>query len=427
MKLIYRITLSFAIPLVITLGLWGWFSFRTMERKIHADTDLILKEYSDDIIMRKLSGSELPERFNGAYNTYYIKEVPPGYAAENPPVSYEETEAFIRSQEDFASSRIRRQIFMDRDGQYYEIGVSLPTFEQDVLVGHVLWWTVLLFVVLLISLLVIGFTVLRFSMRPLDALLKWMDEYVPGIDMRPVPDDSDIIEFRRLAAAANRAVGRFEKEYEERRIFIGNASHELQTPLAVCSNRIELLLERPDLEPEMAEELVKLHRDLGHLIRLNKTLLLLTRIENGQFPEMSEVNLSELFADSLALNGEIYSYKGIISSFDAVNSLVVSMNAQMASVLVNNLVKNAYVHSPIGGNVDVRVTSYGFVIRNTGDSPLDESGLYRRFYQHGGRKEGSVGLGLALAYSVCERSGLELSYKFDENRHVFSVNFKKSK
>ena len=65
MKLVYRITLSLIVPLVITLGLWGWLSYRTMARKIHADTDMILKEYSDDIISRMLSGRELPERFNG--------------------------------------------------------------------------------------------------------------------------------------------------------------------------------------------------------------------------------------------------------------------------------------------------------------------------------------------------------------------------
>ena len=73
MKLVYKITLSLLLPLTLTLGIWGWFSFRTMSRKIHADTDLILRSYSSDIIMRFLSGKELPERFNGAYNTYYIQ------------------------------------------------------------------------------------------------------------------------------------------------------------------------------------------------------------------------------------------------------------------------------------------------------------------------------------------------------------------
>ena len=76
MKLVYRFILTSLMPLVITLGLWGWFSYRTMSRKIHADTDMMLKSYSDNIIMRLLSGKELPERFNGAYNTYYLEYLP---------------------------------------------------------------------------------------------------------------------------------------------------------------------------------------------------------------------------------------------------------------------------------------------------------------------------------------------------------------
>ena len=88
MKLIYKITLTLMLPLVLTLGMWGWLSYRTMSRKIHADTDMILKDYSDDIIMRLLSGRELPERFNGAYNTYYIEEVTSEYAAMHPSAEY---------------------------------------------------------------------------------------------------------------------------------------------------------------------------------------------------------------------------------------------------------------------------------------------------------------------------------------------------
>ena len=58
MRLVYKMTLTFVLPLVLTLGLWGWLSYHTMENKIHADTDLILKDYSDNIIMRMLSGKE---------------------------------------------------------------------------------------------------------------------------------------------------------------------------------------------------------------------------------------------------------------------------------------------------------------------------------------------------------------------------------
>ncbi len=425
MRLVYKIMLSFLIPLVITLGLWGWLSYSTMTRKIHADTDLILKDYAEDIIMRKLSGREMPERFNGAYNTYYIREVSAEYAAENPVAVHDEAEAYLRSQEDFASSRVRSQVFMDSEGHYYEIIVSLPTFEQDVLVGHVLWWTIILFFVLLVALLAIGVRVFSNNLRPLDALLKWMDDYVPGEKYSQVPSETDILEFRKLASVAQRAVDRFEHQYEERKMFVGNVSHELQTPLAVCSNRLEMLLDRQDLTEEIAGELVKLHRSLQHLIRLNRTLLLLTKIENGQFPDVVEVNLLFLIEEVLRDNDDLWSYKGLSSSFRSTGTFKAVMNEQMASVLVGNLIKNAYVHSPHGSVIEVVVGEGFFSVSNPGDGPLDDARIFRRFYQPSGRKEGSTGLGLALAYSVCARSGLLITYSFDKGRHIFTVNLKK--
>lgn len=427
MKLVYKLTLTFIVPLVVTLGLWGWLSYRTMERKIHADTDMILKDYASDIIMRKLSGQELPDRFNGAYNTYYIKEVSPEYAEANQAVVYEDAEAFLRSQEDFASSRVRKQVFVDKDGRHYEIAVSLPTFEQETLVEHVLVWTVVLFVVLLVAMLVISVLVLNYNMRPFEALLKWMDEYVPGEPGKPVPSDTDVLEFRKLASVAQQTVERFERQYEERKLFIGNVSHELQTPLAACSNRLELILDRQDLDEETAEELVKLHRSLQHLIRLNRTLLLLTKIENGQFPEVTDVDLGRMLSESMQMYDEMYSYKEVTSSFSSTGDLTVSMNEQMASVLVGNLVKNAYVHSPHGGGIKVEVRPDGFTVSNPGTQALDGSRLFRRFYQPSGRKEGSTGLGLALAYSVCERNGMALAYEYAGGRHQFAVKLKKLK
>lgn len=417
--------LSLSIPLVITLALWGWLSYRTMSGRIHKDTDMILKDYSDQIVSRKLSGQEMPDRFNGAYNTYYIKEVTPEYAADNPSPYYGEAEAYIRSQEDFASSRIRRQVFSDNAGNYYEITVSLPVFEQETLVEHVLWWTGVLFFILLITLLVIGLIVIDYNLKPFKALMKWMDDYVPGHPSDTVPADTDVLEFRKLAETVRKAVARFENEYEERKIFIGNASHELQTPLAVCGNRLEMLLDRPDLNEEIAEEMVKLHRSLQHLIRLNKTLLLLSRIENDQFPPVDEVDMTSMLKDSLGLNEEIYEHKSINSSIDVQGTFVCRINEQMASMLVGNLMKNAFVHSAPGAEIKVSVSADGFAVRNHGDAPLDKSRVFHRFYLPGGRREGSTGLGLALAYSVCERSGLSLTYDFEENHHIFSVILKK--
>lgn len=427
MKLLYKITLTLLVPLSLTIGIWGWLSYRTMSKKIHADTDLILKSYSSDIIMRLLSGKELPERFNGAYNTYYIQSLTPEEAAESPAVEYGEAEAFLKSQEDFASSRIRSQIFQDNEGNFRKITVSLPTFEQDMLTEHVFWWTMLLFIVLLASVLAIGLVLLNYNMKPLYRLLDWIDRYEPGMQGSKVPSDTDIVEFRKLASAIEHAVTRFETQYEERKIFIGNASHELQTPLAVCSNRIEMMLEHPDMTEALAEEMIKVHRSLSGLIRLNKTLLLLSKIENGQFPQTADVDMNALAKESIELHQEIYDHKNISAEIDGEDRFVHRIDEQMASVLIGNLVKNAFLYTPSGGTINVRMWKTGFSISNTGNAPLDKDKVFRRFYQPSGRKEGATGLGLALAYSVCMNNGMDITYDFINDRHIFSIILRNSK
>ena len=427
MKLLYKITLTLLVPLSLTIGIWGWLSYRTMSKKIHADTDLILKSYSSDIIMRLLSGKELPERFNGAYNTYYIQSLTPEEAADSPAVEYGEAEAFLKSQEDFASSRIRSQIFQDNEGNFRKITVSLPTFEQDMLIEHVFWWTMLLFIVLLASVLAIGLVLLNYNMKPLYRLLDWIDRYEPGVQGSKVPSDTDIVEFRKLASAIEHAVTRFETQYEERKIFIGNASHELQTPLAVCSNRIEMMLEHPDMTESLAEEMIKVHRSLSGLIRLNKTLLLLSKIENGQFPQTADVDMNALAKESIELHQEIYDHKNIAAEIDGKDGFVHRIDEQMASVLIGNLVKNAFLYTPSGGTINVTMSKTGFSISNTGNAPLDKNKVFRRFYQPSGRKEGATGLGLALAYSVCMNNGMDITYDFNNDRHIFSIILKNSK
>ena len=427
MKLLYKITLTLLVPLSLTIGIWGWLSYRTMSKKIHADTDLILKSYSSDIIMRLLSGQELPERFNGAYNTYYIQSLTPEEAAKSPAVEYGEAEAFLKSQEDFASSRIRSQIFQDNEGNFRKITVSLPTFEQDMLIEHVFWWTMLLFIVLLASVLAIGLVLLNYNMKPLYRLLDWIDRYEPGVQGSKVPSDTDIVEFRKLASAIEHAVTRFETQYEERKIFIGNASHELQTPLAVCSNRIEMMLEHPDMTESLAEEMIKVHRSLSGLIRLNKTLLLLSKIENGQFPQTADVDMNALAKESIELHQEIYDHKNIAAKIDVEDRFVHRIDEQMASVLIGNLVKNAFLYTPSGGTINVTMWKTGFSISNTGNAPLDKNKVFRRFYQPSGRKEGATGLGLALAYSVCMNNGMDITYDFINDRHIFSIILKNSK
>ena len=301
MKLLLRITLWLAVALTVLLAIWAvCFYFATID-EINDETDDSLIDYSDGLIIRKLAGVQLPSDDNGTNNTYYIKEVPEEYALSREWISFEDQEVFISSKAEFESARVLTRLFRDSEDRFFELTVAVPTFEKDDIERSILWWIVALYILMLLSVLFISVWVVSYNMRPLKAMLRWLEEYNPGKTMPPVPSDTNVTEFRHLADTIRNAAERFDVQYLEQKRFIGNASHELQTPLAACSNRIEMLLDSPDLTENQAGELIKVHRELQALITLNRTLLLLTKIENGQFPETSEINFRDLVSDSVEM------------------------------------------------------------------------------------------------------------------------------
>lgn len=421
MKLLIRITAWLAVALTVLLSVWAVFFYIATTDEINDETDDSLIDYSDGLIIRKLAGVELPSDDNGTNNTYYICEVSEDYAREHEWIRFEYQEVFISSKSEFESARVLSRIFRDSNDRYYELKVAVPTFERADIRRSILWWVIALYVLMLLSLLCITVLVISYNMRPLKAMLRWLDAYSPGKKMPPVPADTSVTEFRLLADTIRNAAARLDVQYQEQKRFIGNASHELQTPLAACSNRIEMLLDSPDLTQAQAEELVKVHRELQDLIRLNKTLLLLTRIENGQFPEISMIDFSVHVRKSAEMFREIYDGRGIEVGMDIRAPFRFMMNEQLASILVRNLLKNAFLHSPAGSVICITMGRDGFSVSNPGTAPLDESLIFTRFYHAQSSSEGSTGLGLAIVDSICRSYRLQISYAFRDGRHEFSV------
>lgn len=422
MKLILRIALRLSAVLLPLLALWAGLFYYALMGRIREETDDALWDYSELIIQRMLGGERLPQLNEGSNNSYSIIPVDSLYASAHPRLEYYDAEVYIPEKEETEPARVMTTLFQDEDGLYYELKVATPTFEKDELLATIFGWMIFLYLVLLVT--VIGITILVFqrSMRPLYDLLKWLDDYRPGGKNRPVPNRTHIEEFRRLNLAAQQAVDRSEALYQQQKQFIGNASHELQTPLAVLSGRLEWLLDHTELTEEQMGEVLQMQRTLKRLSRLNKTLLLLTKIDNHQFPESTTVDIASLVREQQELYCEIFSARDIHWSLSLPETFPVQMNESLASVLVTNLMKNACLHSEPGAEVQVRLENRTLTVSNPGTAPLDQEQVFKRFYQ-GAKKEGSNGLGLALVKAVADYYGLPIAYRFLEGRHCFSVSW----
>ena len=422
MKLIYRISLRLSLVLLPLIALWAVVFYFTMVDEINDEVDDALEDYSELIVIRMLSGELLPRMNEGSNNSYTIAPVDENYAATHPGIDYYDAEVYIPEKEETEPARFLVTIFQDGNGQFYELKVATPTFEKDELLETILWWGVWLYLLLLIT--VVGTTMWIFhnSMRPLYALLHWLDGYVPGHKTVPVPNNTSITEFRRLNTAAQQAVDRSEELLEQQKQFIGNASHELQTPLAVLGGRMEYMLDHAGLDEQTMGEVIQMQRTLGHIVRLNKTLLLLAKIDNGQFPENTDVDISAMIREQKELYDDIYEERDIRCDMHLTGSFLVRMNESLASVLVSNLIRNAYVHSEAGARIDIRIEGRTLTVSNDGVTPLDGKHIFERFYQ-GSKREGSTGLGLALVKAVADSYGLCVGYRFGEEQHIFSVEW----
>ena len=174
------------------------------------------------------------------------------------------------------------------------------------------------------------------------------------------------------------------------------------------------------LDLQQMKELDEIYSTLGRAVKLNKSLLLLSRIENGQYTELEDVSVDEILDNLLPDLMDIYEHKQVrLVREKGEQPLVIRCNHSLAQILVSNLVKNALLHNEDGGELRILTTPVSLMIKNTGGAPLDGEKLFRRFYHSIDGKKDSTGLGLAIVRSIARISSLRLTYEWQEGMHCF--------
>lgn len=423
MKLIYRIILRISIIFSLIIAAWALLFYMAIIDEVNDEVDDSLDDYSEMLIVRALSGEELPTHSDGSNNQYYLTQVSESYTHNREKIMFADSMVYIREKGETEPARVMATIFEDAHGGIFELTVSTPTIEKKDLKESILYWTIFLYVALLLTIVTVSIVVFHRSMRPLYAVLNWLKSYRMGQRNEPLKNTTRITEFKKLNEAVIRHAQRNEELFEQQKQFIGNASHELQTPLAICRTRLELLMEDESLTEKQLGEIIGVHRTLEQITKLNKSLLLLLKIDNEQFAEISKVDIISLIARYLEDLKEVYAHKKITVEMDNADVLEVSMNEYLATTLVVNLLKNAFTHNIEGGDIRIVASGRSIVICNSGRAvPLDSERIFERFYQGSGNEE-STGLGLAIIHSICKLHKISISYSYEGGEHCFKIVF----
>lgn len=423
MKLLNYTTTFFAVILLVIIPVWAALFYYNMLDEIYDSMDDGLDNQKLLVIQKARTDSTLFRRTTFEEGDYTIREIPAGLAGPSRDI-YVDTLMYMKNEDEFEPVRMLKTVF-NQNNRYYELKVITSMVEEDDLIQQLLYSLLWLYLGLVATILVLNNVLLRRIWQPFYRLLKRLKAFRLEAPQLIGDIDTRIDEFRMLNETVQKLLKGNIAAYNSQKHFIENAAHELQTPLAICLNKLELFVERHPLSEEQLGQLAAVMNSLQRASRLNQSLLLLSRIENQQFEEAVAVDMNALARQVLADFSEQAAYKEVSVSLKEEGPCTVTMHPDLAGVLLTNLVKNAVVHNVAGGWVQVVLKAGSLKVHNTGSpTPLDRDRIFNRFYKEQSSSS-STGLGLAIVKAIADLYGFEVGYTYRE-AHIVTLRFKKA-
>lgn len=418
MKLLNYTTSYFAVILLLVISVWAVVYYYTMLDEIYDSIDDGLDNQKQLIIRNASADTSLLNKADFGEGGYRIHQIPAETAVLFSD-SYTDTLMYMENEDEYEPVRLLKTVF-NAHGNYYSLEVATSMVEEDDLVNSLVYALVWLYLGIVLPVLLLNNFLLRKVWKPFYRLLGQLKRF--RLD-KPEPittEPSRIEEFQMLNATVQKMVQNSRDTYASQKDFTENAAHELQTPLAIAINKLEHLAEHNDLNEEQLGLLSSAMDHLDKLTRLNRSLLLLSKIENHQYHELKVVNLRIIVENLLNDMGTQVQYKELLIN-QQLEDCPIEMNEELARIMVTNIIKNAVFHTAKGGAIHIMLLNDSFIVTNTGDVALETKHLFLRFNKQSNAKH-STGLGLSIVKAITDLYHFSLQYRF-ENQHILQIRF----
>lgn len=421
MKLLNHTSSYFAGILLVVMAVWAGIFYYAMLDEIYDSIDDGLDNQKGLIIRKAAGDTSVLHKSELGESGYEIREIQPPCAVAFHDV-YSDTAMYMENEKDYEPVRLLRTVFV-QGGKYYRLDVATSMVEEDDLVSELLYALLWLYLGLVASVVIVNNFLLRRIWRPFYNLLQQLRGFRLEKATPISTPQTRVQEFQELNQTVGKLLQSNIDSYTSQKHFIENAAHELQTPLAITAAKLETLAERGNLSEEEGALLSSAIDHVQRMARLNRSLLLLSKIENRQFAEEKTVSINHLVAQVLEDFKDGMEYRELTLHFSEEENLVVNMNEDLARILTTNLIKNAVVHNRPGGEIWVMVRAKELLVGNTGaDASLKNSRLFTRF-SRGESTANSTGLGLAIVKAIADLYGFRIAYAFDKGRHTMTMHF----
>ncbi len=406
-----RINVLATIAIFLVASVAFYFSLRYVFLK-QIDEDLEIEENEITAYVQK--HNRLPENFSVTDQIINFSQ-----AGQN--IKRQFTGVKMMDRKDRREEKYRQLLFgVKAGGQWYKTSVSKSLEGSDSLLRSILLISFSTILAILIVSFIINRVVLKKIWKPFYQSLHAVRNFRISKEQALLLPETNIDEFRFMNQTLEGITKTSQLEYLSLKTFSENASHEIQTPIAIIRTKLDLLIQDEQLTESQGKILQSTYNAIEKLSRLNQSLLLLAKIGNRQFEEVEVVDLKKMIGEKLLDFQEIWNSQSIDIQ-TSLEEASVKMNKELADILLNNLLSNATRYNCPGGSIIIRLNRQQLRITNTSrEAALDTAKMFHRFYKPSLSSQHN-GLGLSIIKQITDASGFLPSYAHENKEHTFTI------
>jgi two-component system sensor histidine kinase QseC len=416
MKLIDKLTLWIVGVVFLITPISMVISYRSIRDNIHAAEIIRLQGVTDKVADQLRAG--IPPHQYMLDRPIYIKKVTKMPARQTMSNSY----TFYNKELKRDECRLDLISYYKVNNSIYGISTyNYITRGQLILQGmmQALFWKMLLIIV---GVALTARFISRYVLSPFEKTLDIIKSFSLKKKEKIELPATKTKEFRQLNFFLQKMTDIAIEDYARMKEFSENASHEVQTPLAVIRSKLELLAET-DINESQAILMDDMQNAVERLAKINRSLLLLTKLDNHEFEVNESIKFCKIAKESLRSFENWIQLRNISVTQNIDKEIALQIHPSLAEILVSNLISNAIRYNIDGGEIVVTLNKNTFIVTNTGLPPeIETEQLFRRF-KKSNQSADSIGLGLSIVKQICNVNKFKVNYHYADGMHTLRVDF----
>jgi len=304
MKLQNKINIRFMLVTLLVFTVAGVIFYLALGHVIDHNIKGILKSRKTNIILYLQHHRTDSILIGSPDRTILIKQIPK--AADQSCIS--DTMAYDEREKELIP--FRKMVFTTSvANNYFEVTILHSLLESEDLQLIIFYFMAILFTLIILALFFLNRWLSGKAWRPFFNSLSLLRSWKISENHQVQFDQTGISEFDQLNQTLEEMIQKMQADFMNLKEFTENASHEIQTPLAIIKSKLELILNDQTLTNIQHKQLHDVFETVIRLSKLNEALLLLSRIENRQFVEKCDIDFSSLIQSRLDYLEELFALK----------------------------------------------------------------------------------------------------------------------